>query len=139
MSEKRSFSLLLYDICQSVEKIDEFTRGISFDQLMADERTKDAILRNLQVIGEASKNLPESLIADHPERDYRGPGYCYAPVFPGRLASALDQYSRRITGSQKTDPEPDEGRAGIVREKNTAPGIHSGSFSLIPGDPRSLS
>lgn len=66
MSEKRSSSLLLFDIDQSVEKIRTFTRDISFDQLLADERTKDAILRNLQVIGEASKNLPESLIANHP-------------------------------------------------------------------------
>jgi len=72
MSEKRSSTLLLYDISQSVEKIEEFTRGISFDQLMADERTKDAILRNLQVIGESSKNLPESLIANHPEVDWSG-------------------------------------------------------------------
>ena len=72
MSEKRSSSLLLYDIFQSVEKIEEFTRGISFDQMMADEWTKDAILRNLQVLGEASKNLPESLIADHPEVDWSG-------------------------------------------------------------------
>lgn len=72
MSEKRSSSLLVYDIYQSIEKIEKFTRGISFDQLMGDERTKDAILRNLQVIGEASKNLPESLIADHPEVDWSG-------------------------------------------------------------------
>jgi hypothetical protein len=72
MSEKRSSSLLVYDIFQSIEKIEVFTRGISFDQLMGDERTKDAILRNLQVIGEASKNLPESLIADHPEVDWSG-------------------------------------------------------------------
>jgi len=72
MSEKRSSSLLLFDIYQSIEKIEEFTRGISFDQLLADERTKDAILRNLQVIGEASKNLPETLAADHPEVDWSG-------------------------------------------------------------------
>ena len=72
MSEKRSTSLLLFDISQSAEKIEEFTRNISFDQLMADERTKDAILRNLQVIGEASKNLPESLMRDHPEIDWSG-------------------------------------------------------------------
>ncbi|WP_321508178.1 HepT-like ribonuclease domain-containing protein [uncultured Methanoregula sp.] len=39
---------------------------------MADERTKDAILRNLQVIGEASKNLPESLVTKHPEVDWSG-------------------------------------------------------------------
>jgi len=72
MFEKRSSSLFLYDIYQSVEKIEEFTRGISFDQLMADERTKDAILRNFQVIGEASKNIAESLIAEHPEVDWSG-------------------------------------------------------------------
>ncbi len=29
-------------------------------------------LRNLQVIGEASKNLPETLVADHPEVDWSG-------------------------------------------------------------------
>jgi uncharacterized protein with HEPN domain len=53
MSEKRSSSLLLYDIHQSIEKIETFCQGISQEQLMADERTKDAILRNIQVIGEA--------------------------------------------------------------------------------------
>jgi uncharacterized protein with HEPN domain len=63
---------LLYDIHQSIEKIETFCQGISLEQLMADERTKDAILRNLQVLGEASKNLPESLIADHPEVDWSG-------------------------------------------------------------------
>jgi uncharacterized protein with HEPN domain len=72
MSEKRSPSLLLFDILQAIEKIETFCRDISFDQLMADERTKDAILRNIQVIGEASKNLPESLIARHPEVDWSG-------------------------------------------------------------------
>ena len=72
MSKKRSSALLLYDIYQSVEKIETLTRDISFDQLMTDEKTKDAILRNLQVIGEASKNLPESIIAKHPEVDWGG-------------------------------------------------------------------
>jgi len=72
MSERRSSRLLLFDIYQSVEKIELFTQGILFDQLMADERTKDAILRNLQVIGEASKNLPDALMIDHPEVDWSG-------------------------------------------------------------------
>ena len=72
MSEKRSSNLLFYDILQAVEKIEDFTRGLSFDGLMSDERTKDAILRNLQVIGEASKNIPESLVAQHPEVDWSG-------------------------------------------------------------------
>jgi len=39
---------------------------------MRDERTKDAILRNIQIIGEATKNIPDSLVAAHPEIDWSG-------------------------------------------------------------------
>jgi uncharacterized protein with HEPN domain len=72
MSEKRSSDLLLYDILQSVDKIEEFTRHISFEQLVDDEKTRDAVLRNLQVIGDAAKNLPEAFILKHPEVDWSG-------------------------------------------------------------------
>ena len=54
MPEKRTASLLLYDISQAIEKIETFCAGFSFDQLMEDQRTQDAILRNIQIIGEAS-------------------------------------------------------------------------------------
>ena len=39
---------------------------------MEDQRTQDAILRNIQIIGEASKNLPPELIALPPEVDWSG-------------------------------------------------------------------
>lgn len=72
MSERRSSALLLYDIYQSIEKIETFCQNISLEELLADERTKDAILRNIQVIGEASKNLPDSMVFRHPEVDWSG-------------------------------------------------------------------
>jgi uncharacterized protein with HEPN domain len=42
MSEKRPASLLLFDILESINKIENYTQDITFEQLMQDERTKDA-------------------------------------------------------------------------------------------------
>jgi uncharacterized protein with HEPN domain len=72
MSEKRPASLLLFDIAESIQKIEDYTRDISFEQLMQDERTKDAILRNIQIIGEASKHIPAPLVAKYPDIDWSG-------------------------------------------------------------------
>ena len=72
MSEKRPVSLLLFDILESINKIENYTRDITFEQLMQDERTKDAILRNIQIIGEASKHIPDRLVSTSPEIDWSG-------------------------------------------------------------------
>lgn len=72
MSEKRPADLLLFDIAESIGKIEDYTKDISFDQLMQDERTKDAILRNIQIIGEASKHIPADMIQKHPDIDWGG-------------------------------------------------------------------
>jgi len=72
MSEKRPASLLLFDILESIDKIENYTRDISFDQLMQDERTKDAILRNIQVIGEAAKHIPGPLVTAYSDIDWSG-------------------------------------------------------------------
>ena len=97
MSEKRPASLLLFDILESINKIENYTLDITFEQLMHDERTKDAILRNIQIIGEASKHIPAQLVSTTPDIDWSGISgmhrYHYPPVFPGRLALALDEHS----------------------------------------------
>jgi len=72
MSEKRPVSLLLFDILEAVDKIERFTTGITFEKLVQDDRTQDAILRNIQIIGEASKNIPDSIVKAHPEIDWSG-------------------------------------------------------------------
>jgi uncharacterized protein with HEPN domain len=72
MSEKRPDALLLFDILESIDKIEKYTREITFEQLIQDERTKDAILRNIQIIGEASKHIPEQLLTTHPDIDWSG-------------------------------------------------------------------
>jgi uncharacterized protein with HEPN domain len=44
---------------------------MSFPAFLADERTRDAVIRNLEVIGEAAKNLPEEVTTKAPEIEWR--------------------------------------------------------------------
>ncbi len=56
---KRAPDLLLEDILESAKKIQKFTKGMSFDKFVHDERTIDAVIRNFEIIGEASNRLPD--------------------------------------------------------------------------------
>ena len=62
MSKNRK-SVLPYvkDILDSIEKIENFTTAMSYDQFLKDAKTQDAVIRNLEVIGEAVKNVPEGI------------------------------------------------------------------------------
>lgn len=57
----RDFQLYLQDIKTACEKIVKYTKNMSQEQFYKDEITYDAVLRNLLVIGEAAKNIPENI------------------------------------------------------------------------------
>ena len=44
---------------------------MTFDVFVTDERTRDAVIRDIEVIGEAAKNLPDDIIARAPEVEWR--------------------------------------------------------------------
>lgn len=48
-----------------------FTHGLTREQVLADEKTFDAVLRNLEIIGEAAKHIPESTRKQYPSVDWR--------------------------------------------------------------------
>ena len=54
----RDWLLYLVDLIESGEKIERFVSGRTFQTFLADEAIFDAVLFNLQVIGEATKKLP---------------------------------------------------------------------------------
>jgi len=54
---KRENQLLLEDIFEAGSKILRYTQNFSFDDFKNDERTVDAVIRNFEIIGEASRNL----------------------------------------------------------------------------------
>lgn len=57
----RSTRLYLEDMVRSCEKILRYTQDLTFEEFIADEKTYDAVLRNLQLLGEAAKQIPEEL------------------------------------------------------------------------------
>ena len=56
----------LDDIKEAAGKIKKYTTGMTYEQFLGDPRTQDAVVRNFEIIGEATKNLPEDLKARYP-------------------------------------------------------------------------
>jgi uncharacterized protein with HEPN domain len=67
----RDWRLYADDIIESCGKIQRFIAGMTFDKFVTDERTRDAVIRNIEVIGEAAKNLPDEVVVKAPEVEWR--------------------------------------------------------------------
>lgn len=67
----RDERLLLKDIIAALDRIDAFTKGMTFETFIADEKTKNAVTYNFLIIGEAVKLLPVSLTGAYPEIPWR--------------------------------------------------------------------
>jgi uncharacterized protein with HEPN domain len=67
----RDSKVYLEDILEATRKIMVYTGGLSKPEFLEDEKTIDAVVRNLEVIGEAVKNLPEHLRAQHPAVEWK--------------------------------------------------------------------
>ena len=66
MSE-RPVKLYISDILESISKIKKYTRGMLFKEFANDEKSIDAVVRNIEIIGEATKHIPKSLRLKHVE------------------------------------------------------------------------
>jgi len=60
MSKRRDWNFL-NDIREAIQRILTYTAGLSYQQFMEDIKTQDAVVRNLEIIGEATKNLSVNL------------------------------------------------------------------------------
>ncbi len=67
----RDWRLSLDDILDAIGKIRQYVEGIDASQFIVDEKTQDAVIRNLGIIGEAARNLPEEVTARAPEVEWR--------------------------------------------------------------------
>ncbi len=57
----RDYHLYLDDIIEAASRIREFTEGMSFEDFAGDRKTQDAVIRNLEIIGEAARAIPDDI------------------------------------------------------------------------------
>ncbi len=67
----RDESLYLADIQESCEKVLRFTMGMTYKDFVHDDLHFDAVLRNLEIIGEAVKNISEETRQKYPNVKWR--------------------------------------------------------------------
>ena len=65
MSE-RADREFLNDIREAIHRITAYVAGMTYESFVADTKTQDAVIRNLEILGEATKNLSEQFRADNP-------------------------------------------------------------------------
>jgi uncharacterized protein with HEPN domain len=62
------------DILEAIDRIESYTHGLTFEDFGSDSKTVDAVVRNLEVVGEAARNLESEVtakLADVPWPDVR--------------------------------------------------------------------
>ena len=64
-SRPRRWRFRLDHIIESIEKIQGYVTDMSLEEFLADSRTSDATLRNLEIIGEAARMIPENVTSKH--------------------------------------------------------------------------
>ena len=63
----RDYRLYLKDIMTVIESIEAFIAGMDFEAFRADDKTASAVVRKLEILGEAAKRVPEEVRRKYPQ------------------------------------------------------------------------
>jgi uncharacterized protein with HEPN domain len=67
----REYTHFIKDIKQCCEKVMRYTESMDFKDFQSNEIIYDAVIRNLEIIGEAAKNIPEHIRSSYPKVEWR--------------------------------------------------------------------
>jgi uncharacterized protein with HEPN domain len=68
---KRDYKLFITDIRDCANRILDYIKDKSFDEFIENQMLIDAVVRNLEIIGEATKNLPDNIRQKYPKVEWR--------------------------------------------------------------------
>ncbi len=58
---KRDWKLFATEILESIGKIEKYVYALSYEEFVKDTKTRDAVIRNLEIIGEAVNQIPKNI------------------------------------------------------------------------------
>ena len=68
---RRDYKVWLDDILEAANEIGDFVSGQTIEGFRQDRRTIQAVARDLEIIGEAAKNVPEEVRLRHPNVEWK--------------------------------------------------------------------
>jgi uncharacterized protein with HEPN domain len=71
MSEDRNYQEYFNDIRDAIDKAQSFVAGMTFEQFSRDDKTAYAVVRALEIIGEATKKIPDTVREQYPQIPWR--------------------------------------------------------------------
>ena len=68
---KRNIKVYIQDIVESIAKIEEYTGGIAEKDFYEKTQIQDAVIRRLEIMGEAVKNIPEEIRNKYSDKPWK--------------------------------------------------------------------
>ena len=69
--KERDYRLYLQDIFECIERVENYISGLSYEEFAHDQKTVDAVLRNIEIVGEATKHIPDDIRNKYPDVPWR--------------------------------------------------------------------
>jgi len=68
---KKDPRIFIEHILECIERIEEYTRGVTKEEFLSSGQLQDAVIRRIEVIGEAVKNIPDDVKQRYPDIPWR--------------------------------------------------------------------
>jgi uncharacterized protein with HEPN domain len=101
---KRDWGDYVADILTAIKEVEEFTRGMNFKTFSSDKKTINAVIRSLEIMGEAAKRVPDQAKERYPDIPWKRMAgmrdkliHEYSGVDPG---NCVDGHQRRTAAGE---------------------------------------